>query len=78
MAKIQIKSEKITPFGGIFHVRELFSRTEGLDFVRFAFSAKNIGEARVLAKKQTPQASNDALGSTACTPQRGKNHGDSF
>ena len=26
MAKIQIKSEKITPFGGIFHVRELFSR----------------------------------------------------
>ncbi|MBR1445905.1 MAG: IS1380 family transposase, partial [Alloprevotella sp.] len=25
MAKIQIKSEKITPFGGIFHVRELFS-----------------------------------------------------
>ena len=26
MAKVQIKSEKITPFGGIFHVRELFSR----------------------------------------------------
>ena len=26
MAKIQIKSEKITPFGGIFHVREFFSR----------------------------------------------------
>ena len=26
MAKIQIKSEKITPFGGIFHVREQFSR----------------------------------------------------
>jgi len=25
MAKISIKSEKITPFGGIFHVRELFS-----------------------------------------------------
>ena len=25
MAKVQIKSEKITPFGGIFHVRELFS-----------------------------------------------------
>ena len=24
MAKVQIKSEKITPFGGIFHVRELF------------------------------------------------------
>jgi hypothetical protein len=22
MAKVQIKSEKITPFGGIFHVRE--------------------------------------------------------
>ena len=29
MAKIQIKSEKITPFGGIFHVRELFSRYVG-------------------------------------------------
>ena len=24
VAKVQIKSEKITPFGGIFHVRELF------------------------------------------------------
>ena len=24
MAKVNIKSEKITPFGGIFHVRELF------------------------------------------------------
>ena len=23
VAKVQIKSEKITPFGGIFHVREL-------------------------------------------------------
>ena len=26
MAKVSIKSEKITPFGGIFHVREFFSR----------------------------------------------------
>ena len=26
MAKINKKSEKLTPFGGIFHVRELFSR----------------------------------------------------
>ena len=26
MAKVQIKSERITPFEGIFHVRELFSR----------------------------------------------------
>ena len=26
VAKVQIKSEKITPVGGIFHVRELFSR----------------------------------------------------
>jgi len=26
MAKVSIKSEKVTPFGGIFHVRELFSR----------------------------------------------------
>ena len=26
MAKVSIKSEKITPFGEIFHVREHFSR----------------------------------------------------
>ena len=26
VAKVQIKPEKITPFGGIFHVRELFPR----------------------------------------------------
>ena len=26
VAKVQIKSEEVTPFGGIFHVRELFSR----------------------------------------------------
>ena len=26
MAKVSIKSEKSTPFGGIFHVREHFSR----------------------------------------------------
>ena len=29
MAKVSIKSEKITPFGGIFHVRELYSRYVG-------------------------------------------------
>ena len=29
MAKVQIKSERITPFGGIFHVRELYSRYVG-------------------------------------------------
>ena len=29
MAKVHIKSEKITPFGGIFHVREQFSRFVG-------------------------------------------------
>ena len=29
MAKVQIKSEKITPFGEIFHVRELYSRYVG-------------------------------------------------
>ena len=29
MAKIRIKSEKITPFGGIFHVREQFSHFVG-------------------------------------------------
>jgi len=29
MAKVSIKSEKITPSGGIFYVRELFSRYVG-------------------------------------------------
>ncbi len=29
MAKVQIKSEKITPFGRIFHVREQFSHYVG-------------------------------------------------
>ena len=29
MAKVSIKSERITPFGGIFHVRELFPRYVG-------------------------------------------------
>ena len=29
MAKVQIKSEKITPSGEIFHVREQFSRFVG-------------------------------------------------
>ena len=29
VAKVSIKSEKITPFGGIFHVREHFSRFVG-------------------------------------------------
>ena len=29
MAKVSIKYVKITPFGGIFHVRELFSRFVG-------------------------------------------------
>ena len=29
VAKVQIKSERVTPFGGIFHVRELFTRFVG-------------------------------------------------
>ena len=29
MAKVSIKSEKITPYGGIFHVREQFPRFVG-------------------------------------------------
>ncbi len=29
MSKVSIKSEKITPFGGLFHVRELFFRYVG-------------------------------------------------
>ena len=29
MAKVSIKSERITPFGGVFHVREQFSSFVG-------------------------------------------------
>ena len=29
MANVQIKSEKLTPFGGIYYVREFFSRYIG-------------------------------------------------
>ena len=29
MVKVAIKSEKLSPFGGIFHVREQFSRFVG-------------------------------------------------
>ena len=35
MAKVSMKSEKITPFGGIFHVRENFSRFVGQVIFRF-------------------------------------------
>ena len=35
MAKVSMKSEKITPFGGIFHVREHFSRFVGPVIFRF-------------------------------------------
>ena len=49
MAKVQIKSEKITPFGGISHVREHFSRfvgpvidnVQGLRCTSFGYQAKN-------------------------------------
>jgi len=30
MAKVQIKSEKVTPFGGIFHVRVTLPKTAGV------------------------------------------------
>ena len=51
MAKVSMKSEKITPFGGIFHVREHFSRFVGpvidkfLDFGarRSAIKARGCG-----------------------------------
>ena len=35
VAKVQMKSEKITPVGGIFHVREQFSRFVGPVIVLF-------------------------------------------
>ena len=51
MAKVSMKSEKITPFGGIFHVREHFSRfvgpvidkVLGLRCTRSANKARNSG-----------------------------------
>ena len=39
MAKVQIKSEKVTPFGGIFHVRELFFPLYGSDYRQSAGAA---------------------------------------
>ena len=47
MAKVQIKSEKITPFGGIFHVRELlFWRCENTYnlFIHSAMSLSTSGD----------------------------------
>ena len=35
MVKVAIKSEKLSPFGGIFHVREHFSRFVGPVIFRF-------------------------------------------
>ena len=35
MVKVAIKSEKPSPFGGIFHVREHFSRFVGPVIFRF-------------------------------------------
>ena len=51
MAKVSIKSEKITPFGGIFHVREHFSRfvgpvidkVLGLRCISFGYQARDCG-----------------------------------
>ena len=38
MAKVQIKSERITPFGGIFHVREQLSdKVLGLRCTSFGY-----------------------------------------
>ena len=40
MAKINIKSEKITPFGGIFQVRELFSVRLSIPYRTFISAAE--------------------------------------
>ena len=49
VAKVQIKSEKITPFGGIFHVRELFFPFCGSDYRQsaletFIYSSIQLGQ----------------------------------
>ena len=49
MAKVQIKSEKITPFGGIFHVRELFSRFVG-PVIDKVLDARGTGQWQMTAK----------------------------
>ena len=53
MAKVQIKSEKITPFGGIFHVREQFSRFVGpvIDKVMLGTCPLACWHVRILTKE---------------------------
>ena len=53
VAKVQIKSEKITPFGGVFHVRELFSRYVGPDYRQSAGHPVHIIRLQSYAKLHT-------------------------
>ena len=53
LAKVQIKSEKITPFEGIFHVRELFSRFVGPVIDKFLPPTLRSGDISCGFKKTT-------------------------
>ena len=61
MAKVQIKSEKITPFGGIFHVREPFShyvgpiidKVLGLRCTSYGYLIHILSRLRQLKNRQT-------------------------
>ena len=74
MAKVQIKSEKITPFGGIFHVREHFSRFVGLVIYKvlrllctsFGYQYSQ-GQARVRGQVLEPSIYNWEMARTART-----------
>ena len=47
-AKLQKKSEKIAPFGGIFHVRDQFSRSKNLGNVPPIFELSKMSENDLL------------------------------
>ena len=61
MAKVQIKSEKITLFGGIFHVREQFYRNVGpiidkvLDFRCTSFGYQYSEIVGLLSRSPVPR-----------------------
>ena len=54
MAMVSIKSQKITPFGGIFHVRDLFSRHVGSTGLNSLFVKIQVSTDQLVAVYQQP------------------------
>lgn len=86
MAKIQIKFEKLTPFGGIFSIMEDFhvllsdtiDSTFGLHCKWFGYQyfAMPINESRILLSHQTQASRKTAGNGRMCKPlQYGKEKG---